>query len=163
MIHYNSYLQQKGLKGTLQNLILPEIYVASSIKDFVDERGDIQPTGIGHHYVWNFLSLFHNLDLRERAAVVIPSVRYHECFFNVGGLEDLTQRMVAAPIYPEEFQEGIDKEEIKPGETVRALLLYDTKIDFPYLLALFKNTSPQSKKIAAAERFFPVDLILSPV
>ncbi len=162
MIHYNSFLKSKGIGGILKNLALPEMYIATSIKDFVEERGDIQPTKNSQHYIWDLFQCTTQFDLRERALVVIPSVRYHECFFNIGGLEDFTQKMVTAPIYPDDFQRDIDQQEIKPGETVRALIMYDTKIDFPYLLALFKNISSAPRKISAEGRFSAFDLVLVP-
>ncbi len=161
MLHYNQLVKDNSVLDSFNTLAMPQIYFASSIKDFAESRREIKPTSLLSEVLFDIRS-FQKTYTRGKALVMIPCVRYHGSFWNIVGLEDVTHRISTSIFFPEAFNQGIEKEQIQPGETVSAGILYDTKIDFPYLLFLTKTTFPRSPRFAVEKWASLAELIFSP-
>src|SRR3989338_3119494 len=108
MLHYNQLVEENSVLGSFRALAMPQIYFASSIRDFAESRGDIKPTSLLSEVLFDIRSFPEKTYVGGRALVMIPSVRYQGGCWFPAGLEDLTQKITTGIFLPETFERFIE-------------------------------------------------------
>lgn len=139
MFYVNPVLREGDF---LEGLFLPQTYVATSIRDFEDRRGDVQPTSYWKGALYAATLQVDKLNLVGWAVIYLVNVNYEPVSDGLcARIYDPSQEMSMQILYPHTFHAENERKDIHPGDRVgAAILLYKPDIDGSLLIGL-DNTS----------------------
>lgn len=142
MFRYKEDMWKHGMWYALQTILLPEVYIAVSIQDFLREKKEVVPTS----YIQYFARLYFLRDIinyYQKAVIGIPSVTYYRKEGDRGleiTLEDSMSSLTMPAYNPTQHIKLTEKEGLSNGQKAEwALLLYQPKTDETWLFHIFKS------------------------
>jgi len=88
MIHLNPLLQREGLTEQLKELTLPQMYVANTLTDFLENRESCRPTQWWKAYTWGMALRTGGIHFVGNSLVSISDLDYTQLNAHIALLKD---------------------------------------------------------------------------
>lgn len=137
MLHINGEFKKLfPIRWFFVGLLLPELYRAASLDDFLRDKSDLKPTRWG----------LYLLELYGKAGIQLPWAWYTPTNNLSGTLSDLTSH-IHVDIHPELYQDDEGMELLREGKRLYELfLVYTLRTDKTSLLIFDDHGSPWEEK-----------------
>ena len=141
MIHLTEMESGSSLKSQLQFLMMPEIYKAMSIHDFVTDRKKIQGTTFLKSLLLKSTA-YYSLYREGDAVIYLQNINYYSSSSEGEDLIELhdSSSAIAISVFDQEYHpKELIRQGIRDGDRIqRATILYNVKTDGSHLLYLNK-------------------------
>ncbi len=141
MLHANPEVRKVGISGLLLDMILPEIYFATSINDFLDARRTIKPTSYLRSFGYTLPLRPGGSNLVGKALIYFFNFRYHTNRYNpnIINLEDHKCSLTVSLQTPQDHYKSAEEQGLISGDLVQmAAVLYSLRQDSVNLIGVRK-------------------------
>ena len=143
MIHLNEVWKQQGLASQIGELTQPQVYIASTISDFLDAMQGVKPT--------SFLRAYINLNphLHGKSIINVPNVIYTRMAPDRVKLEDLSAELEVGVRSVQELERMIQQQEISNEDKIQfAIISYQRSDNRSYIYDLQKSINAPKPELA---------------
>lgn len=153
MQHVNPEIRKAGISGFLLDMTLPEIYFATSIADFLDEKKNVKPTSYLRSFGFTLPLRPGGNNLIGRAMINFFDVTYmtHDDNPAIIDLEDEINRMTVGLHAPNDHYKSAEEQGLRSGDRIQlASVLYDPRRDSVQLIAARKQLNIPTSDLSRA-------------